>query len=175
MQDITELQRRLTSALDRIGSGLEGLSATPETSQHEDDDQPTVDTDQLIADLDAERAVTAQLEERLHTNKGRTAADTAKLQEQVSALQSQLAVMEEDRARLKTVNDALRDSNQALREANEAGTGEGALINTALQTELDALRQVRRSDRAELDAVLGILSPVLEAVNAQSDEVQQDA
>ncbi|MBJ3761871.1 hypothetical protein ILP92_03805 [Maribius pontilimi] len=175
MQDITELQRRLAAALERIGAGLDGLTAVPDAAEASEDEGPQLDAGQLAADLEAERALVAQLEERLAANRDKSKATADNLQAKLDALQAQLSAMEEDRGRLKAVNDALRDSNQALREANEAGVGDGALINTAMQTELDALRQVRQSDRAELDAVLGLLAPALEDVQTQDEEAEQDA
>lgn len=170
MQDITELQRRLTAALDRIGAGLDVLAATSEAYESGAAPVEPVDAEALQSELEAERVVTAQLEERLRANRRKLDTREAELQGQIETLREQLTVMEEDRGRLKAVNDALRDSNQALREANEAGIGDGALVNTAMHTELDALRQVRRSDRAELDAVLGLLAPVLEKANKEAEE-----
>jgi hypothetical protein len=48
-----------------------------------------------------------------------------------------------------------------LRAANETGVGEPHLINKAMMAELEALRAVRSSDRAEVDAIIAELEPIV--------------
>lgn len=161
MQDITELERRITAALDRIGSGLDGLYADAPVAAPAGQTEPGGD-DALKAELEAERALTAQLEERLRTSRDRHDARLAEIEGEVDRVKTLLDAMEQDRQRLKAVNDALRNSNQALREANADGIGDAHLVNTAVMTELDALRAMRDSDRAELNGIITALAPVLE-------------
>ncbi|EKE45565.1 hypothetical protein OCGS_0655 [Oceaniovalibus guishaninsula JLT2003] len=157
MHDIAELQRRLAHALDRIGTGLDGLRrdepAQPDTNP---------ELEALRAELEAERATTAQLEERLRAARSRHDEQNAASQSEVERIGKLLAVMEEDRQSLRAANEALRNSNQALREANAEGLSDPHLVNTAILTELDALRTVRSSDRAELDGIIAALAPVLQ-------------
>ena len=162
MQDITELERRITAALDRIGSGLDGLDRVDPTPASPDSDPDAPDPAQILADLEAERAVTAQLEERLRTSRERHDARLVEIEREVDRVKALLDAMEQDRQRLKAVNDALRNSNQALREANADGISDAHLVNTAVMTELDALRAMRDSDRAELNGIITALAPVLE-------------
>ena len=63
MSQIEELQRRITAAMERIGTGVEALSAA---SPATDGDNPT-----LEAALEDERLANAQLEERLKSLKER--------------------------------------------------------------------------------------------------------
>ncbi|PZX17762.1 hypothetical protein LX81_01490 [Palleronia aestuarii] len=137
MQDITELQRRLTAALDRIGGSLDRITRI---------DEPEAPTEAVETE---------------------TAAIAAELDRSRAAI----AALEADRLRLKAVNDALRNSNHALREAGTEGGPTADLINSAMQAELDALRAARESDRAELDAIIGLLHPVV----ADADEEVQNA
>ncbi len=128
MDDLNELERRLTAALDRMGAGIAGLQpvcAEPEV----DPDAP--DTAVLSAQLDAEREVTAQLEERLRALKERSTAE-------------------------------LDDAKEALAAARQA-----AETSKALQAEIEGLRAARLTDRAEIEALLDELAPILE--DAESD------
>ncbi|SHI33163.1 hypothetical protein SAMN04488012_10143 [Palleronia salina] len=168
MQDVTELQRRITAALGRIGAGLDKLDAArpdPEPA----DEGPSPELLAAQGELESERALNAQLQERIQANRDRSEAQEEKLRAELEELRTLLRKTEEDRAQLKAVNDALRDSNAALREANEKAMGDDSLVNTALQTELDALRQVRASDRAELDAIVRLLEPALSETTATEE------
>ena len=160
MQDITELQRRIAAALDRIGVGMEGLTADVVAAPDVDPDLP--DAAELAAELEAERAVTAQLEERVRAARDKHEARLAEVEAEADRVKALLDAMEQERQRLKAVNDALRNSNQALREANADGIADAHLVNTAVMTELDALRVMRDSDRAELNGIITALTPVLD-------------
>lgn len=160
MQDITELERRITHALDRIGAGLADLAPQTAAAPAEPDPAMTARLAEAEADLAAERDVTAQLEERLKTARGRHEGREAEMTAEADRLKALLDAMEADRQRLKAVNDALRNANQALREANADGLPDAHLINTAIMTELEALRTVRESDRVELNGIIAALAPI---------------
>ncbi|MGR3758357.1 MAG: hypothetical protein ACU0AT_14125 [Tranquillimonas sp.] len=161
MNDIAELERRITAALDRIGAGIEGLARpAPATPPQPEEDGPVARA--LLAELETEREVTAQLEERVRAIKDKQDTRLAQMEADLEIAAERLAAVEEDRRRLKHLAAALRQSNQALREANEAGLADPQAIDTAMRIELDALRGLRESDRAELDDILGALAPVLE-------------
>ncbi|WOI57170.1 hypothetical protein [Palleronia sp. LCG004] len=171
MQDITELQRRITAALDRIGTGLDGITLM-EPTEIAPEENDAGDPHELAEALEAERTLSSQLQERLQANLKKTHRLESDAAGEIDRLKAQLSAIEEDRARLKAVNDALRNSNEALRAANEAGLADEALVGESVRTELDALRQVRASDRAELDAILAILEPAIDRADGQQEETQ---
>lgn len=62
---------------------------------------------------------------------------------------------------LRLANEQLRTSNAALREANAEGLGDAGLINAAMAAEIDGLRAAQASDKAQVNAVLARLEPLL--------------
>jgi len=164
MTEITELQARITAALDRIARGLDGLSAAPAADP--------VETARLTEALDEERTANAQLEDRVRTIKEKQDSTLEVLAGEVDRLRALLAAEEQTVARLAGVNAALRANNAALREAIAKGVAEPHLVNKSMMAELDALRAAQEADRAELDAVLGELDAlVADAARAEKEEV----
>lgn len=158
MQDITELQRRLTAALDRIGSGLDRLGAVSDGTEASDHQS-------LSAELEAERTRVRELEDRLEDSRDRTGMRAPDIEAELKRCRALLESVEADRNRLKAGNDALR---AALRAAQAAGDiADADAVNATMAAELDALRQVRESDRTELDAVLTALDTALQQQGAQ--------
>ena len=156
MSDITELERRITGALDRIGAGLDRIGGSGGASK---------ELTQLREALETERTANAQLEERVKAIRDRQEQTVSALEAEVARLREASGSHDSELQRLRRVNEQLRQNNQALREANAEGVGDAHLINTSMMTELDALRASRAADRAELDAVLGELKPMLEGSN----------
>lgn len=176
MTDISDLQARITAALDRIGSGLEALErpAAPAAAG----DVPVDDSgevDRLTAALEDERTANAQLEERVHAIKSKQDSAVSALQGEVDRLRALLAAEESAVARLGRVNSELRTNNAALREAIAAGLAEPHLVNKSMMTELEALRAAHSADRAELDAVLGELVPLVAEVEARAADAEEAA
>lgn len=167
--DIANLQRRLGAALERIGSGVEQLERPRPTG-------PAIDPDahaRLQEDLRAERETNAQMEERLRAQRDKIDRMEREHQqalaeaerghrEALDRMRQELADAEIQAQRIRRTNTQLRNSIQALREATEAGVAEPHLINDAIMSELESLRVAREGDRAELDAILGELKPMLE-------------
>lgn len=163
MSDISELEQRITAAMDRIRRRIEAM---PESS-----DAPAVDAGEVATlrqALDDEKTVNQQLEERVKTLK--TRQDKLKnrqdkkldVLEQTSTKQAdRLAELDAELQKLRATNDQLRNLNGQLRAANETGVGEPHLINKAMMAELEALRAVRSSDRAEVDAIIAELEPIV--------------
>lgn len=154
MTDISELERRISSALDRIRSGVDGMALTP----------PEPDTsalDALREELEAEKTANAQLEERVKALRQQGDGRLAELETQLEAARAASMQARNEVQQLRKTNQHLQSSLQSLREATAAGTSEPHLINQAMQSELDGLRSVRDGDRAELDAILGELAPLL--------------
>ena len=151
MQDIAELERRITAALHRIGTGLESLRA------------PTIpgseDLARLRAELAAERAVSAGLRAEL--------AGSPTVAAQLDRMTHQLDLQGLELNRLRKTVSQLRDTLRQLRDASMGGV-DAELINRSLVAELDAVRTLRLSEVAELDDILSELDPLIA-------EVRQDA
>lgn len=165
MQDVGELERRISAALERIGRGLDALAAP-----QEEPEAPPVDTaelDALRVQLQEERFANAQLLERLRALKERDASQQAQVQEKVEKLTRQLDVQGLELQRMRRTTIGLRDQLRQLREAQAAGLAEPHLINKAMLTELEALRATRLTEMAELDEIGAALDEHLtEAENA---------
>ena len=174
MSDIDELERRLTSALDRIGAGLAALSAhgpVSDQSTAEEGAAPapadtTAPADhgeaaQLAEALAAEREANEQLEERVKAIRERQERHVTKLEQEVAQLRGELTAQAGVLQKLRRVNTQLRDNNKALRDANAGGLPDPHLINKSMLAELDALRTSREADRAEMDDILGALKPLI--------------
>lgn len=156
MSQIEELHRRITAALERIGTGVEGLNVAAPVAEPD-----TGEVEALRQQLEDEKLVNAQLQERLkslHEKQERAGEAAAEVQGQQRALMEQL---DSELQRLRKVNAMLRDNNQALRDANQAGVAEPHLINKSMLGELEALRAARAADSAEVAAILGQLEPLI--------------
>ena len=164
MQDITELERRITAALERISTGVDRLAAQPRPSGG-----PAAaggDT-ALRAQLEEEKSLTAQLQARLRTVRDRE--PKGDLQEKIDRLTQQLDVQGLELQRMRRTNSALREQLAALRAAQQAAVTEPQQINKAMAAELDALRALRLTEVAEIDEILAALEPHLtEAANARA-------
>lgn len=163
MQDITELEKRITAALERIGKGVDSLATHPRPATAAPA-APMSDA-ALRAQLEEEKSLTSQLQARLRAAKERESKGD--LQEKVDRLTQELDVKGLELQRMRRVNASLREQLEALRTAAAAGVTEPGLINKALQTELDTLRATRLTEIAEMDEILAALEPHLtEAGNA---------
>lgn len=162
MQDITELEKRITAALERIGKGVDRLSTQSRAAPA----QTTQAVDSTLrAQLEEEKSLTAQLQARLRAAKDRESKGD--LQEKVDRLTQELDVKGLELQRMRRVNASLREQLEALRTAAASGTTEPGLINKAMAAELEALRAIRLTEIAEMDEILAALEPHLtEAGNA---------
>jgi len=154
MSDISELERRITAALDRAAQAMDRLGVATASDGG-------VDAAALADELEAERVANAQLEERVRAIKEKQETMVAGLEGQVARLRAQVESRDGELSRLKAVGDDLRKSNQALREANASALPDPELVNGSLVVELDALRAARSADRAEIDDILATLAPIL--------------
>ncbi|WP_145953373.1 hypothetical protein [Oceaniglobus indicus] len=151
MNDLTELERRVSAALDRIATHVDQLErAQPAPEPEPESDLPPAA--ELMADLEAERAVTAQLEERVR-------AIRDKQDNQVGILQSDLSLARDRIAQLETENAALRDDATAAVAKKDDSGGDDT---EKLREELETLRAERKAERAELNALLSALKPIVE-------------
>ncbi len=156
MTDVAELERRLSAALDRISTGLNGLNAAGPG------DVDAGELARLRETIETERSANAQLEQRVVAIKEKQEKLVAGLEAEVARLRQELDERDAIVQKVKRVNQRLRDNNRALREANRNAVGDPDLINTSMVSELDALRVSRETDRAELDTILNELKPLVE-------------
>lgn len=167
MQDIVELEKRITAALERIGKGVDRLATQPRApgpAAAAPASAPAADA-ALRAQLEEEKSLTAQLQARLRAASARESKGD--LQDKVDRLTQELDVKGLELQRMRRVNASLREQLEALRTAAAAGTTEPHLINKAMATELEALRATRLTEIAEMDEILAALEPHLtEAGNA---------
>lgn len=154
MTDGSELERRIHAALDRIAAAADGLTAGGDATGGGD----------LAAALEAERAANAQLEERVLAIKQKQETVVGRLEREVAELKAALAVRDATVQKVRRMNGLLRKTNRALRAANAGNVADPALVNSALEAELQALRALQEADRAELDEVLATLEPVVREV-----------
>ena len=171
MQDLGELERRISAALERIGRGLDTIAAqdrggVPEAPVAVVPVEPG-EVAMLRAQLEAERATTAQLQERLRSMRDRDGSQQGQQQERIDRMTRQLDVQGLELQRMRRSTISLRDQLRQLREAAAAGVTEPSLINKAMLTELEALRATRLTEMAELDEIASALDDHLtEAENA---------
>jgi chromosome segregation ATPase len=148
MSDIAELEARVSRALDRISEAVARM--------------PAGGGEDLAAALAAEREANAQLEARVAAIKERQETKVAGLEAEVRELRATLLDRDGQLQRMREVNEGLRRSNAALREANAAGLADAALVNSAMEAEVAALRTTAEARRAEIDEILARLEPLIE-------------
>lgn len=178
MDDIAELERRISAALTRIDRGMDAaraaLPALAESAEaHPSTEASGEEMARLAEALDEERMVTAQLQERLRALREKDAATTLPLEAEISRLTKQLDVQGLEMQRLKKTVVSLREQLRTLTEAMAEDRVEPHLINKAMLSELEALRALRSADAAELDEILMALDPL--AAPAPQEGAEQDA
>lgn len=172
MSDITELESRISTALERIGKGAKALAEArttqaPETIEPSKDAADPAEITRLKEALDEEKLANAQLEERVKVLHDRQEKVMGQTEERAKTAEARLAEVEKELATFRRLNDELRASNAALRDANAEGVGDAHLINKSMRTELESLRTAHNADRKELETLLEELKPLVkEASNA---------
>jgi hypothetical protein len=158
MDDIKAYETRIMAALNRVAKGVEAMA------------RPAVAGDDaaLQLALDAERAKSAQLSDRLRAMKDKDAAPTppSQLEARVDKMTRQLDVQGLELQRMRKTNIQLREQLRVLREA--ADGVDAALVNKSMQAELDALRATRASEIAEMDEILAELAPLIAEVKSDA-------
>lgn len=155
MSTVSDLERRLSRALDRIAKLTEAL---PANAQHA---SGAADQETLRKELEAERAKSAQLAERVSALRQRQESAFATLERRVARMTEQLDLQSLEMLRLKKANTKLIEANRQLREGHEAQVIEPSTINRSLVAELEALRAERAAEAAEMEDVLGELKPLI--------------
>ncbi|PRY78844.1 hypothetical protein CLV80_103170 [Yoonia maritima] len=148
MSDISTLEGRITTALDRIRRGIESQSSGDSDAG-------------LHAALQSERAANAELVERVRALKDRQDTQVASLTERVEKQRAQLAAYDAQLQTLRASNAQMREMNTKLRDAVTQGLSP-ELVNEAVAAELKALQDQRNAEATEIDAILSELKPLVE-------------
>ncbi|MDN5788309.1 hypothetical protein [Pseudorhodobacter sp.] len=179
--NIAELERRITTALARIGAGLDRLdSAEPQVVEPatavaapEGDDIATLQAefDGLTSDLAAEKARNAQMAERLRiasrdAGREREPQSQSQLEAKVEKMTQQLDVQGLELQRMRKSTIQLRENLRVLHEAARESMVEPQMINKAMMAELESLRATRHTETAEMDEILAELKPLIEEAHA---------
>ncbi|MEX0307046.1 MAG: hypothetical protein AB3N12_06620 [Ruegeria sp.] len=196
MSQIEELQRRIITAMERIGSGVEALRVTG----------PAAGGDAALQSaLEDERVANAQLEERLKTIKEKHAqeidalraqpasdGEADVLRTQLAEATSQLATVEAARAELADAKAALENSDEVaeLRAEieslqsyrNAAGEAEslraevsrlrGELADSERLSELSAELEMLRAERASHGAAMSRLDDDLQRLRNANEQLR---
>ena len=159
MAEIAELEQRIAAALGRIGAGVQrlvGVTDAPSAAQAQE-------IAYLQAALDSERAARVAADAALYDLQLPGHAPST----EIDRLTRQLDAQGLDNQRLRSSVAQLREEVRRLREAAEQGTTEAALINRAMQAELEALRAARASETTEIVDILATLGSIVEAEEAR--------
>jgi len=171
MQDITELERRITAALNRIGQGIEAVAASPPPGEGVPDADTAAEVARLTEALDEERMANAQLSERIRMLRDRDRDRDGQAQKaqgaMVDKLTRQLDVQGLELQRMRKTVIQLRESIRMLTDAQITALPDVHLINKGMLAELDALRATRATDLAELDEILAELDPLVGSVQPE--------
>ncbi|MFT6673993.1 MAG: chromosome segregation ATPase [Sulfitobacter sp.] len=151
MSNIEELQRRITTAMDRVAQGIEQLDHAAAAA-------PDPKMAQELAD---ERTANAQLSERVQALKAKSDSEAAALRSELAEGQAHLAQLDLELQRVRRANQELSNACAALRDANAEGVGEAHLINKAMLAELEGMRAARAADIAESSAIIAALTPLV--------------
>jgi hypothetical protein len=158
MDEIKAYETRIMAALNRVAKGVETMA------------RPVVTGDDaaLQLALDAEKAKSAQLADRLRAMKDKDAVPTppTQLEARIDKMTRQLDVQGLELQRMRKTNIQLREQLRVLREA--ADGVDAAMINKSMQAELDALRATRASEIAEMDEILAELAPLIAEVKSDA-------
>jgi len=162
MQDLAELERRITDALNRIGSGIERLGAPADATPGEaTTDDGTIA--RLQAELEAERATSAQLRRDLAAAQAPAVldGDEAALRARIEQMTRQLDVQGLEMHRMRKTMVQLRENLRGLRRAQAANVADPEQINRAMMAEVEAMRVARLAEVAEIDEILTELTPII--------------
>ena len=162
MQEIAELERRITAALERIGRGVANLPTAPVTVESELPlSMAEAELARLTEALDEERMANAQLNERLRVVRDKEAGEKSALHTQLEDLTAQLEAQATELNRLRRTVDQVNGELADLRDVAERGVTEPEHINKAMLAELMALRAARASEAEELAQIVAALNPLI--------------
>lgn len=188
MTELAEYERRIAFALERIGRGVEtladqravALAAAAAVPAPEPEPEPVPEPVPVIAaapvavetgpsaevlalqaELEAERAASAQLTERVLAIREKQETTLAALEKRLTQATRALEAVQVEANRLKRANTDLIEVNRQLIDG--AGRIDPALVNLSMQAELEALRAARAWEAAELSDIVTGLAPIVAA------------
>lgn len=186
MTELAEYERRIAFALERIGRGVETLgdlraaalaaaAAVPEPEPAPEPEPepeiaaapvavetgPSAEVLALQAELEAERAASAQLTERVLAIREKQETTLAALERRLTQATRALEAVQVEANRLKRANNDLIEVNRQLIDG--AGRIDPALVNLSMQAELEALRAARAWEASELSEIVTGLAPIVAA------------
>ncbi len=154
MSELAELEQRLMAALDRIEAAAE---KTPAASDGVDPEE----VNRLKAALDDAERARETAEAQLHDLREQHSQTFDQLEESLNAQRKTTTALDSELQRLRQVNKLLEDNNRALRQACETGQVDAALINQAMLAELESMRTLRATEKAEIEAAMAAIEPLL--------------
>jgi hypothetical protein len=165
MDDIAELERRITAALERLAAGVDRhLSSSGGVAP-----ATMAELDRLREELDEERMASAQAAERLKVQRERADRVAADLRAEAERLAAQVDAQALAMQRLVTSAIQLREDLRRLRESVTAGGAiDPGLIDKALAAEVEAQHATRTAETLELSDIIAALTPVVEAEEARA-------
>ncbi|SDE48828.1 hypothetical protein PUH89_08235 [Rhodobacter capsulatus] len=188
MTELAEYERRIAFALERIGRGVETLGdlraaalaaaaavpapepePAPEPVPEPEiaaaplavETGPSAEVLALQAELEAERAASAQLTERVLAIREKQETTLAALERRLTQATRALEAVQVEANRLKRANNDLIEVNRQLIDG--AGRIDPALVNLSMQAELEALRAARAWEASELSDIVTGLAPIVAA------------
>ncbi len=190
MTELAEYERRIAFALERIGRGVETLgdlraaalaaaAAVPAPEPEPEpapepvpepeiaaaliavETGPSAEVLALQAELEAERAASAQLTERVLAIREKQETTLAALERRLTQATRALEAVQVEANRLKRANNDLIEVNRQLIDG--AGRIDPALVNLSMQAELEALRAARAWEASELSDIVTGLAPIVAA------------
>ncbi|MDA7964865.1 hypothetical protein [Ruegeria sp.] len=184
MSQIEELQRRIITAMERIGTGVDALAVAPPAAPPEDPE--------LRAALEDERLANAQLQERIKSLKEnhdqeidslRAELEQAEaapvedpekeqLREQLAEATSTLATVEAARSELADAKAALENSDEleALKAENTQLRAE--LADSERVAELSAELEMLRAERSSHGAAMSRLDDDLQRMRKANEQLR---
>lgn len=156
MSELSQVERRLSAALDRIARRLEAGGPPPRGG---DGGEATIA--ELRAALEKERGSNAQLSERVAQVKQRQETTVAQLERRLARLTEQLDLQSLEMLRLKKANARLIETNAGLRAAQAESFPDATVVNRSISAELEALQAERRAEMAEMEEILAELKPLV--------------
>lgn len=161
MSEISELERRISAALDQIARDVDQLTIAPAPAEDDAVTPAAADVTHLEQALADERLANQQLEERLKALRLKLDKKDVERDLATRDLRAALAEMDGAMGALRQTSQDLRTSVEALRAAQDAGTDGAAAINMALAAELAALKAERAAEAAEGQAILAAIDPLV--------------
>lgn len=164
MQDITELERRIAAAFDRIDRGLEQADrarATVNLPSTEAEQPATVQTSALLRSLESAQASSADWAKRYATLEAQLADVTLSMAAEITKLTDDLTTTRAD------LQMALVSPDQPQQSATELQALEAQLTDlrrqlAAQSVELLQLQAQRATEIEELKSIVAALTPLIE-------------